>query len=143
MFLWEEGLQGGKATPNLSHRGYLPGTVTCVGAKGDGQAGEDLGTDGVGLRRRASLTPRSPAGEGKLDPNARSRAGPGRQCLARLSSRQTALGSHLGVPGEKSKMGCRDFGAFCCRGCSCLPRSYLRASRSGSARWGQTKYRKR
>lgn len=49
VFLWEEGLQGGKATPNLSHRGYLPGTVTCVGAKDDGQAGEDLGTDGAGL----------------------------------------------------------------------------------------------
>lgn len=46
MFLWEEGLQGGEATPNLSHRGYLPGTVTCVGAKGDGQAVPKLKTWG-------------------------------------------------------------------------------------------------
>lgn len=44
--------QGGKATPKLSHGGYLPGTVTCVGTENDGQAGEDSGTGGARLRRR-------------------------------------------------------------------------------------------
>lgn len=33
--------KGGKATPNLSHRGYLPGTVTCVGAKDEGTGGPE------------------------------------------------------------------------------------------------------
>lgn len=35
------GGKGGKATPNLSHRGYLPGTVTCVGAKDEGTGGPE------------------------------------------------------------------------------------------------------
>lgn len=51
------GWKWGKATPDLSPRGYLPGTVTCVGAevrnRRPRKAGwRGLGTDGAGLTTR-------------------------------------------------------------------------------------------
>lgn len=96
--------QAGKATPNLSHGGYLLGTVTCVGAENDGQAGEDSGTGGARLRRRGLAL----LGEVEPEPNARRQ---GWQCLSGLSSlpQQFPPGSPWG---EWSKMGCQGLWCF-------------------------------
>lgn len=113
--------QGGKATPNLSHRSYLPGIVTCVGA-------EDGSWRRLGDRR---------CGAEKAGPRLAWGGRAGAQCQETgLAVSVWAELTGTAVPTWESLGRVEQDGALMLSGvgASPLPRRYLRASRSSSAR---------